>query len=64
MTTHRDSQIDANAPVPAATPVQTRLPWTAPRLERLQGGDTQMPAPKTGGTEVMAALSSDARGAS
>ena len=46
MTTHRDSQIDANAPVPAATPVQTRLPWTAPRLERLQGGDAAQ-GPKT-----------------
>lgn len=38
MTIHRDSQIDANVPVPA-TPAHTRLPWTAPRLERLQGGD-------------------------
>ena len=44
MTTYRNSQIDANAPVPAATLAQTRLPWTAPRLERLQGGNAQVSA--------------------
>lgn len=47
MTTQSDSRIDTKTPLPEATLAQTRLPWTAPHLERLEGGNAEMPVAKT-----------------
>lgn len=52
MTASSASQIDTKVLKSTAAPAQTGLPWTTPRLERLQGGDTQ--DPKNGGDKNMA----------